>query len=68
MTPTGSPLFGKRSPDTISTASSQEGDLMKEILKEMDVKVQEDPKEEEIYSTLMRKKKNKAKKDPNSKD
>ena len=66
VTPTTSPLFerrsgsGRKSPDTVSTASS-EGDLLKEILKEMDggpKKGKEGEGEEEgIYSTLMRKKK-----------
>ena len=66
VTPTTSPLFerrsgsGRKSPDTVSTASS-EGDLLKEILKEMDggpKKGKEGEGEGEgIYSTLMRKKK-----------
>jgi hypothetical protein len=55
VTPTTSPLFARRSPDTLSTASSSEGDLLKEILKEMDVKEED----ESVYSTLMRKKKRK---------
>lgn len=49
-TPSSSPLFAKKSPDTVSMASS-EGDLMKEILKEIVTK------DDEIYSTLTRKKK-----------
>ena len=64
VTPTTSPLFerrsgsGRKSPDTVSTASS-EGDLLKEILKEMDggPKKGKESEEEGIYSTLMRKKK-----------
>jgi hypothetical protein len=70
VTPTTSPLFerkgigrgGKRSksPDTVSTASS-EGDLLKEILKEMDGGPKRGAAEgdEGIYSTLMRKNKGK---------
>ncbi len=60
-TPTASPLFarkGHRSPDAVSTASSSEGDFMKEILKEL-VTEETDPGESEIYSTLTRKKKGK---------
>lgn len=57
-TPLSSPIIARRSPDTLSTASSSDGDLMKEILKEMDkTKQEEDP----MYDTLMRKGKKKKK-------
>ena len=66
VTPTTSPLFerrsGRKSPDAVSTASS-EGDLLKEILKEMDGGPKKgkgkagEGEEEGVYSTLMRKKK-----------
>ncbi len=60
MTPTTSPLFSrKKSPDSVSTASSSEGDLMKEILKEMVDTHQDDS----VYNTLMRKKKGKDKRE-----
>ena len=50
-TPLGSPTLTKKSPDTLSTGSSAEEDLMKEILKEVHVKSEG----ESIYSSLMRK-------------
>ncbi len=58
-TPTASPLFarkGQRSPDAVSTASSSEGDFMKEILGEL-VTGKTEKEGDEIYSTLTRKKK-----------
>ena len=59
-TPTASPLFARRSrqrsPDAISTASSSEGDFMKEILGEL-VTGKSEREGDEIYSTLTRKKK-----------
>jgi len=57
-TPPGSPVRSKKSPDTISTCSSGEEDLMKEILKEVSVKSDG----ESIYSSLMKKGKHKRKK------
>jgi len=58
VTPTSSPLFSRKSPDTVSTASSTEGDLMREILNEFGSSVSGDS----IYNSLMRKdKKNKKK-------
>ena len=58
VTPTTSPLFARKSPDAVSTASSNgDGDLMKEILKEVTVGKEDDA----LYSTLTRKK-NKDKK------
>ena len=53
-TPLSSPIIARRSPDALSTASSSDGgDLMREILKDLDTEVKEE------VSTLMRKKKNK---------
>ncbi len=58
-TPLSSPIIARRSPDTLSTASSSDGDLMREILKEMKT---EDGGDDTAYSTLVRnKKKNKNK-------
>ena len=61
VTPVGSPVFKKKSPDAISNGSSAaEEDLMKEILKEMHTKTEG----ESIYSSLMRKDKKGRKKKP----
>ena len=61
VTPTSSPIMTRRNSDTISTGSSTDGgDLMNAILKEMTSKRTEE--EESVYSTLMRKKKNKLSK------
>ena len=61
ITPVGSPVFKKKSPDAISNGSSAaEEDLMKEILKEMHTKTEG----ESIYSSLMRKDKKGRKKKP----
>ena len=61
VTPTSSPILTRRNSDTISTGSSTDGcDLMKEILKEWQGKTKEEG-EESVYSTLVRKKKNKMK-------
>merc|ERR1712223_1118732 len=55
-TPLSSPIIARRSPDALSTASSSDGDLMREILKDLDTEVKDE------VSTLMRKKnKNKKK-------
>ena len=59
VTPTSSPILTRRNSDTVSTGSSTDGgDLMNAILKEMSVKEEE----ESIYSTLRKKKKNKMSK------
>ena len=55
-TPLSSPIIARRSPDALSTTSSSDGDLMREILKDLDTEVKDE------VSTLMRKKKNKNKK------
>ena len=50
----------RRNSDTLSTGSSTDGgDLMNAILKEMSSKSKEE-EEESVYSTLMRKKKNRV--------
>ena len=54
-TPLTSPIIARRSPDALSTSSSTDGDLMREILKDLDTEVKDE------VSTLMRKKKNKNK-------
>jgi len=54
-TPLTSPIIARRSPDALSTSSSTDGDLMREILKDLDSEVKDE------VSTLMRKKKNKNK-------
>ena len=59
-TPCGSPTTFKKSLDTLSTGSSAEEDLMKEILKEVHVKSEGDS----IYSSLMRKDKHKRRRQP----
>ena len=64
VTPTSSPIITRRNSDTISTGSSTDGgDLMNAILKEMTTKATVE--EESIYSTLMKKKKNKIPKSAN---
>ena len=64
VTPTSSPILTRRNSDTISTGSSTDGgDLMNAILKEMTTKTTEE--EESVYSTLMRKKKNRLSKSTN---
>ena len=60
VTPTSSPIMTRRNSDTLSTGSSTDGgDLMNAILKEMSSKSKEE-EEESVYSTLMRKKKNRV--------
>ena len=60
VTPTSSPIMTRRNSDTLSTGSSTDGgDLMNAILKEMSTKSKEE-EEESVYSTLMRKKKNRV--------
>lgn len=54
-TPLSSPIMARRSPDALSTTSSSDGDLMREILAGLDTTVKDE------VSTLMRKK-NKNKK------
>ena len=61
VTPTSSPILTRTNSDTISTGSSTDGgDLMKEVLKELKGKTKDEGEEESVYSTLMRKKKNKT--------
>jgi hypothetical protein len=57
LTPPGSPLLAKKSPDTLSTGSSgaEDDGLMREILREV-VTAKRGDGEESIYSSLMRKK------------
>jgi hypothetical protein len=64
VTPTSSPILTRRNSDTISTGSSTDGgDLMNAILKEVTAKTTEE--EESVYSTLIRKKKNRLSKSTN---
>ena len=58
-TPLGSPTLTKKSPDTLSTGSSAEEDLMKEILKEVHTRTEG----ESIYSSLIRKDKHRRKRE-----
>ena len=62
VTPTSSPIITRRNSDTLSTSSSTDGgDLMNAILKEVSAKSKEE-EEESVYSTLIRKKKNRIEK------
>jgi hypothetical protein len=62
LTPPGSPLMTKKSPDTLSTGSSgaEDDGLMREILREV-VTASRPDGQESIYSSLMRKKDRKHK-------